>query len=160
MLLIKNVSLPYLLFLSRFSTHLFQTSLLENIFQKSGTKWVQSTSNSRCDGTTCTLHKWSTRKIFRLHYVWFSQFWSHFCRTLHCLPQSLKSMFFEIFLNGAAPKGPVEWEKISNNVDFSLWSNLATRTTCIHICYSFFFHKTKSANKYNFMGERIVCLKG
>ena len=27
----------------------------------------------------------------------FSQFWSHFRRTVQCLPQRLKSMFFEIF---------------------------------------------------------------
>ena len=50
------------------------------------------------------------------HYVWFSQFWSHFHRTIHCLPQRLKSMAF-----GTAPI-----EKISNNVDFSLWGNSAT----------------------------------
>ena len=38
----------------------------------------------------------------------FSQFWSHLCRTMHCLPQRLKSTFFEIFSNGAALKGPAE----------------------------------------------------
>ena len=38
----------------------------------------------------------------------FSQFWSHLCGTMHCLPQRLKATFFEIFSNGAAPKGPVE----------------------------------------------------
>ena len=28
------------------------------------------------------------------HYVWFSQIWSHFLGTMHCLPQRLKSIFF------------------------------------------------------------------
>ena len=28
--------------------------------------------------------------------------------------------------SGAAPKVPAEWEKISKNVDFSLWGNCAT----------------------------------
>ena len=56
-----------------------------------------------------------------VHYVWFSQFWSHFRGTMHCLPQRLKSTFFEIFSNGAALKGPALSEKIfSKNVDFSL----------------------------------------
>ena len=36
------------------------------------------------------------------------------------LPQRLKSMLFEIFLNGGCPKGTRRVEKISNNVDFSL----------------------------------------
>ena len=27
--------------------------------------------------------------------MWFSQFWSHFRGTMHCLPQRLKSMFFK-----------------------------------------------------------------
>ena len=48
-----------------------------------------------------------------MHYVWFSHFWSHFRGTMHCLPQRvksifferLKSMFFEIFSNGVVPKG-------------------------------------------------------
>ena len=39
------------------------------------------------------------------HYVWFSEFWSHFCGIMH----------------GAAPKGPAEWRKNFKNVDFSLW---------------------------------------
>ena len=39
----------------------------------------------------------------------FSQFWSHLCGTMHCLPQWLKSTFFEIFSNEApAQKGPAE----------------------------------------------------
>ena len=42
---------------------------------------------------------------FPSHYVWFSQFWSHFRGTMHCLPQRLKSMLFEFFSNGAATKG-------------------------------------------------------
>ena len=45
---------------------------------------------------------------------------------MHCLPQRLKSTLFDIFSNGAAQKGPLEWEKISNNVDFSLLGNRAT----------------------------------
>ena len=50
------------------------------------------------------------------HYVWFSWFWSHFfpimcIQVVARLPQMLKSMFFEIFSNGAAPKGPAEWRK-------------------------------------------------
>ena len=45
---------------------------------------------------------------------------------LHSLPQRLKSMFFEIFSSGVALKEPVEWEKNSKNVDFSLWGNRAT----------------------------------
>ena len=45
----------------------------------------------------------------------------------HCLPQTLKSTFFEIFraLLGS-PKGPRSEEKISKNVDFSVWGNRAT----------------------------------
>ena len=39
------------------------------------------------------------------HYVWLSQFWSHFHVTMHCLPQGLKSTFFEIFSSGGSPKG-------------------------------------------------------
>ena len=42
------------------------------------------------------------------HYVSFSQFWSHFWRTMHGLPQRLKSTLFEIFSNGVDPKGPAE----------------------------------------------------
>ena len=30
-----------------------------------------------------------------MHYVWFSQFWSHFLGTMHCSPQRPKSTFFE-----------------------------------------------------------------
>ena len=59
--------------------------------------------------------------VNHIHYVLFSQFWSHYHGTMHCLPQRL-----EIFSNGAVLKGPAEWEKISNNVDFSLWGYRAT----------------------------------
>ena len=38
----------------------------------------------------------------------FSQFWSHFQGTMHCLPQRLKSTFFDFFSNGAAQKVPAE----------------------------------------------------
>ena len=51
-----------------------------------------------------------------IHYMLFLQFWSHFCGTMHCLPQRLKSTFFENFSNGAAPKEPEEWEKISKTL--------------------------------------------
>ena len=68
----------------------------------------------------------STLASSTLHYVWFSQFWSHFHGTMHCLPQRLKSTLFEIFPNGGCPKGTWSVEKISNNVDFSLWGNRAT----------------------------------
>ena len=63
-----------------------------------------------------------------IHYtnVWFSQFCSHFLGTMHCLPQRLKSTLFEIFTNEVVAKRPEEWEKISNNVDFSLWGNRET----------------------------------
>ena len=49
-----------------------------------------------------------------------------FAGQMHCLPQRLKSTLFEIFLNGGCPKGTRSVEKISNNVDFSLWGNCAT----------------------------------
>ena len=42
------------------------------------------------------------------------------------LPQRLKSTLFEIFSNGGCPKGTRSVEKISNNIDFSLWGNRAT----------------------------------
>ena len=72
--------------------------------------------------------KWCTRNSWwpPAYYVWFSQFWSHFHGTMHCLPQRLKSTLFEIFSNGGCPKGTRSVEKISNNVDFSLWGNRAT----------------------------------
>ena len=38
--------------------------------------------------------------------MWFSQFWSPFrAGRMHCLPQRLKSTFFEIFSNRECPKG-------------------------------------------------------
>ena len=40
------------------------------------------------------------------HYVWFSQFWSHFCGTMHCLPQRLKSTLFVIFRMEGARRVP------------------------------------------------------
>ena len=49
-----------------------------------------------------------------------------FAGQMHCLPQRLKSTLFEIFSNGGCPKGTRSVEKISNNVDFSLWGNRAT----------------------------------
>ena len=53
---------------------------------------------------------------------------------MYCLPQRLKSTFFEIFWNRAALKGPAEWEKISKTIDFSLWSNRATTHSHISYC--------------------------
>ena len=79
-------------------------------------KFVTSPKNRRSKQNCCKV----------LHYVWFSQFWSHFRGTMHCLPQRLKSTLFEIFSNGGCPKGTRSVEKISNNVDFSLWGNRAT----------------------------------
>ena len=82
--------------------------------------------NKQCLGLWQWIYFGAENILNALHYVWFSQFWSHFPRTMHCLPQRLKSTLFEIFSNGVDPKGPVEWEKISNNIDFSLWGNCAT----------------------------------
>ena len=45
----------------------------------------------------------------------------HFGRTMLCLPQRLKSTFFDIFPSGVFPKGTQSEEKISKNVDFSLF---------------------------------------
>ena len=56
----------------------------------------------------------------------FHNFGLIFAGQMHCLPQRLKSMLFEIFSNGGCPKGTRSVEKISNNVDFSLWGNRAT----------------------------------
>ena len=49
-----------------------------------------------------------------------------FSGQMHCLPQRLKSTLFEFFSNGGCPKGTRSVEKISNNIDFSLWGNRAT----------------------------------
>ena len=56
----------------------------------------------------------------------FHNFGLIFAGIMHCLPQRLKSMLFEIFLNREWPKGTRSVEKISNNIDFSLWGNRAT----------------------------------
>ena len=59
----------------------------------------------------------------------FNNFGLIFVGQMHCLPQrlkSLKSTLFEIFSNGGCLKGTWSVEKISNNVDFSLWGNRAT----------------------------------
>ena len=50
----------------------------------------------------------------------FHNFGLIFAGQMHCLPQRLKSMLFEIFSNGECLKGTRSVEKISNNVDFSL----------------------------------------
>ena len=49
-----------------------------------------------------------------------------FVGQMHCLPQWLKSTLFEISSNGECPKSTRSVEKISNNIDFSLWGNRAT----------------------------------
>ena len=56
----------------------------------------------------------------------FQDFGLIFAGQMHCLPQRLKSMLFEIFSNRGCPKGTWSVEKISNNIDFSLWGNRAT----------------------------------
>ena len=56
----------------------------------------------------------------------FHNFGLIFAGQMHCLPQRLKSTLFEIFSNGGCLKGTWSVEKISNNVDFSLWGNRAT----------------------------------
>ena len=43
-----------------------------------------------------------------------------FGRTIHCLPQRLKSMFFENILSRGFPKGTWSEEIFSKNIDFSL----------------------------------------
>ena len=50
---------------------------------------------------------WHNSKV---HYVWFSLFWSHFCGNNALLINTLR-----------VPFGHPPFEKISNNVDFSLW---------------------------------------
>ena len=58
------------------------------------------------------------------------------------LPQRLKSTFIEIFSSGGPPKGTWSEEKISKNVDYSLWGNRAT--TQIHIWNWIFFPRFSS----------------
>ena len=53
----------------------------------------------------------------------------YFDRIMHCLPQRLKSTFFEKNLSGGFPKEIWSGEKISKNVDFILWGNHATITS-------------------------------
>ena len=49
-----------------------------------------------------------------------------FGRTIHCLPQRLKSKVFVIFSSGGSPKGTRSEENFSKNIDFSLWVNHAS----------------------------------
>ena len=46
-----------------------------------------------------------------------SSIWGPHCA---CLPQSLKSTFFEIFSSGGSPKATQSEENFSKNVEFSL----------------------------------------
>ena len=52
------------------------------------------------------------------------------------LPQRLKSMFFEIFSHSAGPFGAAPFEKISHNVDFSLWGKQCNETKIVKITHS------------------------
>ena len=72
----------------------------------------------------------------------FHNFGLIFAGQMHCLPQRLKSTLFEIFSNGGSPKGTRSVEKISNNVDFSLWgqqcicpANMRPKLWKSHIVY-------------------------
>ena len=51
----------------------------------------------------------------------FHDFGLIFAGIMHCLPQRLKSTLFEIFSTLQVPFGHPPFEKISNNIDFSLW---------------------------------------
>ena len=49
---------------------------------------------------------WMERtRCIQVHYVWFSQFWSHFRRTMHCLPQRLKSTYVWNFFERSRCEG-------------------------------------------------------
>ena len=72
---------------------------------------------------TLMSHKHQLRQVTMFD---FHDFGLIFAGQMHCLPQRLKSTLFEIFSNGGCPKGTRSVEKISNNVDFSLWGNRAT----------------------------------
>ena len=61
-----------------------------------------------------------------VHYMWFSQFWSHFHGTNALFASKAKINIVWNFFKRRVPEGYPEWEKISNNVDFSLWGNRAT----------------------------------
>ena len=60
-----------------------------------------------------------------------------FGKTMHCLPQRLKSLFFEIF---QVERGHGVKKKNSNNIDFSLWGNRATTQSRTNIWNWNFFH--------------------
>ena len=73
--------------------------------------------------------------IWKKYIVIFPTCWSqwakmkkkvHFVRTMHCLHQRPKSMFFEKFSSGGSQKRIWSEEKISKNIDFCLWGNRAT----------------------------------
>ena len=93
------------------------------------------------------LMKVETKKViqsvftFLYKYDW-AKTWKkvHFGRTMHCLPQRLKSTFLEIFSSRGSPKRMRSEEKISKNVDFSLWgSNPGTTQTHIWNMNRIFF---------------------
>ena len=50
----------------------------------------------------------------------------HFGRTMYCLPQRLKLTFFEKISSGGSLNETRSGEKISKNVDFSIWDNRAS----------------------------------
>ena len=100
--------------------------------------------------------KWSSPE----HYVWFSQFWSHLRGTMHCLPQRLKSTFFErlkstFFENFSSLQvsfGDPPLEFFSKNVDFSLFP-------CFNSLYMPFAHLSQNRiddNSEFFFGTRLV----
>ena len=80
----------------------------------------------RCNGKKRKLKR--QNEVVHLTMCDFHNFGLIFARQMHCLPQRLKSTLFENFSNEGCPKGTWSVEKISNNVDFSLWGNRATTT--------------------------------
>ena len=61
----------------------------------------------------------SKAEEWRMHYVWFSQFWSHFRRTSALFASKAKINVWN-FSNGGCPKGARSVKIFSKNVDFSL----------------------------------------
>ena len=99
------------------------THQFEQIDSAAGIEW----KNDKQDFSACLLF------FAVLHYVWFSQFWSHFHGTMHCLPQRLKSTFLKFF-KWSGSEGASGVRKNSKTVDFSLWGNRAiTQSTFFDI---------------------------
>ena len=82
--------------------------------------WNRPVCIGKCSSSSgCTVKRYP-------HYVWFSRFWSHFHGTNALFASKAKINVVWNFSHGGCPKGPQSVEKISNNVDFSLWGNRAT----------------------------------